>query len=218
LRKRTASAALALKIERNSSVGEKVARASARQRRLIRTMQIDPLPRQSPHNLRPPPAPCRIPFRYGRLKIVEGPLSEAQWDCMRAFVRDTERDDLRRRFGAPLALDDEFTLRRAFGIKSGGEMLWSLDDEGAIAGICHCILVSAEEAETALIIRSDLKGFGIGEFLLRTVLARAARQGLRTVSASMLRDNAPMLRLAMKVGCVLREAHGETIEIAFNVR
>ena len=144
-------------------------------------------------------------------------MGETEWDCVRAFVQRTERDDLRRRFGYPLAFDDELTLRRAFGIKAGGEMLWSLDAEGAIAGICHRVPITPQEAEGALIVRSDLKGFGIGEFLLRAMLRHAARQGLKTLHASVLRDNVPMLRLAIKVGCLLREAHGETVEIAFNV-
>jgi acetyltransferase len=181
-------------------------------------MQIEAAIAELRRELRPSPAPYRIPFRYDRLSIVQGPLTEAQWDCMRAFVQRTERDDLRRRFGYPLAFDDEFTLRRAFGIRSGGEMLWSLDEAGAIAGICHRVPLSPEEAEIALIVRSDLKGFGIGESLLRKVLVRAARQGLKTLHASVLRDNSPMLRLAIKLGCVLRAAHGEAVEIAFNVR
>jgi acetyltransferase len=180
-------------------------------------MQIGALGTEIPQVSRPEPAPYRIPFRYDRLQIVRWPLGDAQWDKVRTFVRRTERDDLRRRFGHPLALDDEFTLRRAFGIKAGGEMLWSLDETGAIAGICHRVLITPQEAEIALIVRSDLKGFGIGEFLLRAVLKHAARQGLMTLTASVLRDNAPMLRLAMKTGCVLRAAHGETVEIAFNI-
>jgi acetyltransferase len=180
-------------------------------------MQIEALGKEIPWHLRPGPAPHRIPFRYDRLTIVRWPLSDTQWDKIGAFVRQTDRDDLRRRFGYPLAFDDEFTLRRAFGIRSGGEMLWSLDQDGAIAGICHRVPISPQEAEIALIVRSDLKGFGIGEFLLRSVLKHTARQGLNTLLASVLRDNTPMLRLAMKVGCALREAHGETVEIAFNV-
>ena len=97
-------------------------------------------------------------------------------------------------------------------------MLWSLDENGAIAGICDRVLTSPREAEIALIVRSDLKGFGIGEFLLRAVLKHAAHQGLKALHASVLRDNAPMLRLAMKVGCVFRQAHGEAVEIAFQHR
>jgi acetyltransferase len=165
--------------------------------------------------LAPATAPYRIPFRYRRLAVIGAPLSEAQWDCVRTFIRHMAREDLRRRFGYPLAFDDDATLRRAFGIKSGGEMLWALDENGAIAGMCHRIPISPAEAEIALIVRSDLKGFGIGEYLLRSVLARAAAQGFDTLSASIARDNWPMLRLAMKVGCLLREAHGETVEIAF---
>jgi acetyltransferase len=163
------------------------------------------------------PAPYRITFRYGRLAFVASPLTETQWSCLRAFVRRTAREDLRLRFGYPLAFDDEFTLRRAFGIKMGGEMIWSLDENGAVAGIAHRVMTSPGEAEIALIVRSDLKGFGIGEFLLRNVMARAARHGLKTLIASILRDNWPMLRLAMKVGCVMRHAYAETAEIAFNL-
>jgi RimJ/RimL family protein N-acetyltransferase len=149
-----------------------------------------------------------------------GALS-AEWRWMRSpkgcLRTSNRREDLRLRFGYPLAFDDEFTLRRVFGLKAGGEMIWSLDENGAVAGIAHSVMTSPREAEIALIVRSDLKGFGIGEFLLRTVMARAARQGLKTLIASILRDNRPMLRLAMKVGCVMRHAYAETVEIAFNL-
>jgi acetyltransferase len=178
-------------------------------------MQTDALAKRLPADRAPEPAPCRIPFRYGRLAFVTSPLSEAQWDCLRAFVQRAKRDDLRLRFGYPLAFDDEFTLRRAFGIKAGGEMIWSLDEDAAIAGIAHRVAISPAEAEIALIVRSDVKGFGIGEFLLRSVMARAARLGFKTLTASILRDNRPMLRLAMKVGCVMRQAYAETVEIEF---
>ena len=67
-------------------------------------------------------------------------------------------------------------------------------------------MVSRSEAEIGLIVRSDLKRLGIGEFLLREMLARSARQGLKTVSALVLWENSVMLRLATKIGCVRREA------------
>jgi RimJ/RimL family protein N-acetyltransferase len=183
----------------------------------ICVMQIEAALTELEREQRSAPAPYRILFRYDRIQVISDPLSETQWDKVRGFVRQTDREDLRLRFGHPLAFDDEFTLRRAFAIKSGGEMLWSLDENGAIAGICHSVLTSPQEAEIALIVRSDLKGFGIGEFLLRAVLEHAAHQGLKVLHASVLRDNAPMMRLAMKIGCVFHAAHGETVEIAFNV-
>jgi acetyltransferase len=181
-------------------------------------MRMEELAREQRRDFTQAPVLYRIPFRYDRLEVVAGPLSEAQWDRVRVFVGHTEREDLRLRFGHPLAFDDEATLRRAFGLNAGGEMLWALDeDDGAIVGICHRVSTSAQEAEIALIVRSDRKGFGIGEYLLRTVIARAARQGLAILRASVLRDNSPMLRLAMKAGCALRQAHGGTIDIAFNI-
>jgi acetyltransferase len=180
-------------------------------------MRMEELARERRRDFAPAPALYQVPFRYDRIKVVAGPPSEAEWDRVWVFVRHTSREDLRWRFGHPLAFEDEATLRRAFGLNAEGEMLWALDADGAIGGICHRVPTSAQEAEIALIVRTDRKGFGIGEYLLRSVIARAAHQGLASVHASVLRDNSPMLRLAMKAGCVLRQAHGETIEIAFNI-
>jgi|GEM_PF-3471553 len=126
---------------------------------------------------------------------------------MRTFVRRMEREDLRLRFGHPFDVQDQATLRRLFDVKAGaGEMAWVLDETAAIAGIAHRIMVSPAEAEIALIVRSDLQRRGIGELLLREVLARSARQGVKTLSASVLRENHATLRLAAKIGFAPRQA------------
>jgi acetyltransferase len=137
---------------------------------------------------------------------------------VRAFVRRLEREDLRMRFGYPLDFQDDVTLRRAFDIKgAGGEIAWLLDEGAAIAGLIHRIMVSRSEAELGLIIRSDLKRAGIGEFLLRETLARSARQGLKTLSGLVLRENRAMLQLAAKIGYRPREICALTIELTFDL-
>jgi acetyltransferase len=159
--------------------------------------------------------PCRLPFD-GRLLVVRGSLAEDEWDLVRAFVHRMEPDDLRARFGHPIAFDDERTLRRFFDVDPAtGEIAFVLDETGAIAGLSHRIMVSAAQAEFALIVRSDRKRRGIGECLLRSMMVRAARQGFETLTALVLRDNRAVLKLVAKVGFTQRAATTYSIELGF---
>jgi len=56
-------------------------------------------------------------------------------------------------------------------------MAWAMDKTGALAGLIQRIMVPQSEAGVGLIVRSDLKRRGIGEFLLRRMLGRSATQG-----------------------------------------
>jgi acetyltransferase len=156
--------------------------------------------------------------QFTPLTVLGRPLVEGEWDLVRAFVRRMDPDDLRLHFGRFLNFRDEFNLRRFFDVKAGvGEIAWVQDDTGAIAGISHRIMLSQSEAEIAVIVRSDLKRRGIGEFLVRKMLARSARQGLKTLRAVALWENRPVLRLAAKIGDVRREAHADTVVVTFGI-
>jgi GNAT superfamily N-acetyltransferase len=149
-----------------------------------------------------------------RAIVLTRPLNEAEWEMIRAFLRRTNREDLRLRFGQPLDFQDDATLRRFFDIEDGvGELVCMLDEHGAIAGILHRILVSSAEVEIALVVRSDLKRVGIGESLLRIALSRATKQQLKTLSALVLRENGAMLRLARKIGFAPRKLSALTVEL-----
>lgn len=162
--------------------------------------------------------PPRLAFCSKNVVVIDRPLAEREWDMVRAFVERAQREDLRQRFGHPLNFGDEATLRRAFAIKAGSaEVTWLVNDSAVIAAIAHRIMITPAEAEIGLIVRSDLKHRGIGEFLLRNVLARAARHGVTTLSASVLRENRPMLRLAAKIGYEARAACGLSVEMTFNI-
>ena len=137
---------------------------------------------------------------------------------VRAFVRRMERDDLRLRFGSPRDFRDEVILRQSFDIEAGGgEMAWVLDDAAAIAGMSHRIKVSRSQAEIALIVRSDLKRLGIGEFLLWQMVTRARRQGLGALTGLVLWENRAMRRLAAKVGAVPRQVGASTMELTLEI-
>lgn len=165
-----------------------------------------------------PRRPLRAAPRFGPVTVRERRLGEADWRDLRAFARRLAAEDVRRRFFCPLDLRDEPTLRRAFEVEEGvGEIAWIADEAAAIAGLLHRVRVAPGEAEIGLIVRSDLKGRGIGALLLRDLAARAARQGLRTLAASVLRDNRAMLRLAARLGYRLRQENVWMVELALEL-
>ncbi len=60
-----------------------------------------------------------------------------------------------------------------------------------------------EAAEFAVMVRSDLKGRGIGFELMTEILAHARRRGLKRVFGEILRENTTMLRMADELGFVM---------------
>jgi RimJ/RimL family protein N-acetyltransferase len=156
--------------------------------------------------------------RRCNIVAIARPLTETEWGMLRAFVARTSRESLRLRFGQAADFADDRTLERFFGIKGGGdEMLWMLDEGGAICGVVHLARVSPARAEIALIVRSDRVRRGIGERLLRAALRHASRQGLAALDAFVLYENIPMLRLARKVGFESRDTSGLSVALEFDL-
>jgi GNAT superfamily N-acetyltransferase len=153
-----------------------------------------------------------------RTMVLAQPLGASEWEMIRTFVRKTDRDDLRLRFGQWLDFHSEPILKRFFDLGGkSSELLCALDDSGDISGILHRVPISPCEAEIGLIVRSDLKRTGIGEMLLRTALARALQQKLRTLRAFVLGENRAMLRLARKIGAVPSKSAGLSVELEFDL-
>jgi N-acetylglutamate synthase-like GNAT family acetyltransferase len=170
-----------------------------------------------------PPGEAHIAERHGDIQcgqivVLARALTESEWEKVRAFVRRTSRESLRSRFGQAADLRDERTLKRFVDIDAGsGEMIWMLEDGGAICAIAHLVRLSLERAEIALIVRSDRARRGIGERLLRVTLARAAQRDLKTLSALVLYENTAMLRLGRKLGFKVRQSSGLTVELELDL-
>jgi acetyltransferase len=61
------------------------------------------------------------------------------------------------------------------------------------------------DAEFGIVVRSDLKGSGLGERLMQKLIAYLRQKGTRRLVATVLRDNSRMLELARGLGFVANE-------------
>jgi len=69
-----------------------------------------------------------------------------------------------------------------------------------ILAVARAHALTDGRAEFALLVRSDLKGLGIGSVLLDRLIARSRSRGISLLVADVLQENTRMLRLADKYG------------------
>ena len=69
-----------------------------------------------------------------------------------------------------------------------------------ILAVGRAYAAGAGSAELSLLVRSDLKGRGLGSLLLNRLIVRCRRHGLRRLFADVLQVNTRMLCLADKFG------------------
>jgi len=119
------------------------------------------------------------------------------------FVRDVGAEDLRLRFFARVA---EFT---AAELRDLGHLadrhqsaVVALDEKtGEMLGLARLKNELDEEtAEFAILVRSRIKGHGLGWLLMRRVIDSAREQGLRRVYGDVLAENSAMLQMCAELG------------------
>ena len=132
------------------------------------------------------------------------PLRAEDRALLEELARRTEADDLRMRFFSafpslpPRLLDELMRIdpqRRITLVActaSGGQ--------AEILAVARAHASAEGSAELALLVRSDLKGMGLGSLLLERLIARCRSRGLKVLVAEVLQENTRMLRLADRYG------------------
>ncbi|MEN3792358.1 bifunctional acetate--CoA ligase family protein/GNAT family N-acetyltransferase [Fulvimarina sp. MAC3] len=135
-------------------------------------------------------------------------------------------EDLRLRFMGPMKVFPHQTAARFTQIDYDREMAFIATDPGAaygngtIYGVVRIISdPENEKAEYAVLVRSDMKGQGLGYGLMRAILAYASKRGLREVYGEVLRENTGMMRMARHLGFDTGryEPGSETAHVIFDV-
>lgn len=122
--------------------------------------------------------------------------------ALRAFFDAVGPEDLRQRFFAPLRKVSPGFIARLCQIDYARTIvLLAVDDEGAVQGIAQIHAdPEGREGEYAILLRSALKGRGLGWALMRCLLRQASRAGLRRVTGEVLRENTSMLAMCRELG------------------
>ena len=81
--------------------------------------------------------------------------------------------------------------------------------DGLLYGVGRIHGIGGGVGEFAVMVRSDLKGQGLGRRLLEQVIARAPTIGVTEVMGLILRENTGMLTLAEELGFTIRPDPGE---------
>lgn len=145
------------------------------------------------------------------------PIRPEDGPALQALFARLAPEDIRMRFFQPLKSLPLALAARLTQIDYDREMALiaspvQTPEQAAEAGdeISAVVRISCdpdnERAEYAILVRSDLKGRGIGYGLMKLIIAHARQRGVREVFGDVLRENQPMLQLCRDLGFTATES------------
>jgi acetyltransferase len=143
-----------------------------------------------------------IEVRDGRRVFVR-PIRPEDEPAIHELLRHVTPEDLRLRFFAPIK---EFThqfIARLTQLDYARAMAFVAFDEASneLVGVVRIHSDSIyESGEYAILLRSDLKGKGLGWALMQLIIEYAKSEGLRVISGDVLQDNLIMLQMCRDLG------------------
>jgi acetyltransferase len=136
-------------------------------------------------------------------RIMVRPVRPEDEDLYREFFRNVSENDLRLRFFAPVKEFSHTFIARLTQIDYARAMAFLAFDEGTeqmLGAVRIHADVNHETGEYAILVRSDLKGLGLGWLLMQIMIEYARAERMRMVEGEVLRDNTTMLRMCTELG------------------
>jgi acetyltransferase len=136
-------------------------------------------------------------------RVFARPIRPEDEPLIHAFLRHVTSHDLRLRFFAAMK---EFThefIARLTQLDYARAMAFVALDEvtNEIVGVVRIHSDSIyETGEYAILLRSDLKGRGLGWVLMQLIIEYARSEGLKTISGDVLQENTVMLTMCRNLG------------------
>jgi acetyltransferase len=119
------------------------------------------------------------------------------------FVAAVTLEDMRLRFFMPIREFSQALLMHLTHLDYAHAMAFIALDEatGAMLGVARLHNNANDDAgEYAVVVRSDLKGHGLGWQLMQLIIAYARSRGLREIDGEVLRENKTMLDMCRNLG------------------
>jgi acetyltransferase len=170
-------------------------------------IEIDPtdMDRRPPNPdlaIRPYPGGWRRTLEREGERFELRPIRPVDALLYRGFLAHVDANDIRLRFMAPRRnFPDEMGLRLS-QLDYDREMAFvALTAGGELAGVSRMVCdPDHRTAEYALLVRSDLKGRGLGTALMEILIDYARADGLERLDGLVLRENRGMLGLVGRIG------------------
>jgi acetyltransferase len=136
-------------------------------------------------------------------KIFVRPIRPEDEALYPAFLTAVTADDLRLRFFAPVKEFSHGFIARFTQIDYARAMAFIAIEEatGRMLGVVRVHADSEyRSAEYAILVRSDLKGHGLGWLLMELMIEYARAEGLETIRGQVLQENRTMLQMCRQLG------------------
>jgi GNAT superfamily N-acetyltransferase len=91
--------------------------------------------------------------------------------------------------------------------------LAAVDPTDGIVGVARSIRLEGADAEPAIAVVDDYQGRGLGTELIAALVDRSREQGVKRYCATVLADNAPMLRLLRGIGEMRSSRAGTALQV-----
>jgi acetyltransferase len=123
------------------------------------------------------------------------------------FFEQVSAEDLRLRFFAPVRDFNHAFLARLTQLDYARAIAFVAQDAQA-GTMLGAVRLHADAnrvgGEYAILVRSDIKGLGLGYALMRMMIDWARAEGLQRIEGTVLRENRPMLAVCRRLGFVAK--------------
>jgi len=143
-----------------------------------------------------------VTLRDGRAVLIR-PIRPEDEALYGPFFKRVTDSDLRLRFFAPVKDFSHTFVARFTQLDYARAMAFIAIEEtsGAMLGVVRLHAnANYDSGEYAVLVRSDMKGRGLGWLLMQTMIDYAGAEGLQVIEGQVLRDNTTMLRMCRELG------------------
>jgi len=152
------------------------------------------------------------------LKLLDGtavlvrPVRPEDEELYQRFFAGVTQEDLRLRFFAPLREFSHSFIARLTQIDYARAMAFIAIDEASgemLGGVRLHANSDYDKGEYAILVRSDLKGHGLGRVLMQLLIEYARAEGIRTIEGQVLSENTAMLNMCRELGFEIAHDPGD---------
>jgi RimJ/RimL family protein N-acetyltransferase len=136
-------------------------------------------------------------------RVFVRPIKPDDEPLIHDFLVHASKEDLRLRFFDSIREFSHQFIVRLTQIDYAREMAFVAIDEASdeIIGVVRLHSGSSHEnGEYAILLRSDLKGRGLGWALMQLIIEYAKSEGLKRIVGQILQENAVMLKMCRELG------------------